>query len=192
MEKLHIQLILGSTRENRFGDQPAHWIYELAKQRKELDIELIDLRDIKLPFFDEPVSPSYNEGNYKNAEAKQWATKIAKADGYIWVSPEYNHSYSAILKNAIDYVYHEWNKKPVGLVSYGSVGGARAVEHLRGVASELQMASMRTAVHIPEPWNLLDEKGKFKSEKFDYMANLMLDQLAWWTKALKTARLQDK
>lgn len=191
MNKLKIYVILGSTRQNRFGEQPARWIFEQAKKREELDVEFIDLRDLDLPFFDEPVSPTYNEGKYVAPHAKEWAEQIGKADGYIWVSPEYNHSYSAILKNAIDYVYYEWNKKPVGLVSYGSVGGARGVEHLRGIAAELQMASMRTAVHISEPWNLLDEKGQFKSEGFDYQAKTMLDQLVWWAQALKTARSEN-
>lgn len=192
MEKLKIYIILGSTRQNRFGEQAAQWVFDRAKKREEFTVELIDLRNLDLPFFDEPVSPSSNKGKYDNPKAKEWAEKIGKADGYIWVSPEYNHSYSAVLKNAIDYVYPEWNKKAVGLVSYGSVGGARAVEHLRGVAAELQMVSMRTAVHIPAPWNLLDSNGRFKGNEFNGMADLMLDQLSWWAQALKAARSQDE
>ncbi|HRN69896.1 MAG TPA: NAD(P)H-dependent oxidoreductase [Candidatus Woesebacteria bacterium] len=192
MNKLKIYVLLGSTRQNRFGEQPAQWIFEKAKKRKELDVEFIDLRDLNLPFFDEPVSPSYNEGKYTVPHAKEWAERIGKADGYIWVSPEYNHSYSAVLKNAIDYVYPEWNKKAVGLVSYGTVGGARAVEHLRGVAAELQMVSMRQSVNIVAPWNLLDDKGQLKTESFDYQGDILLDQLIWWTNALKNARSDDE
>lgn len=188
MEKLKIYVILGSTRKNRFGDQPARWIFEKAKKRAELDVEFIDLRDYPLPMFDESTSPSSNKGNYDNPKAKEWAEKIGRADGYIWVSPEYNHSYSAVLKNAIDYVSPEWNKKAVGLVSYGTVGGARAVEHLRGVAAELQMASIRQAVHIVAPWDLQDDKGQLKTESFDYQGDNMLDQLTWWSTALKKAR----
>ncbi len=188
MNKLKILIILGSTRENRFGEQPAQFILEEAKKRDELDVELIDLRDLDLPFFNEPVSPSSNKGNYVNKEARKWADKIKQADGYIWITPEYNHSYSAVLKNAIDYVYPEWNKKPVGLVSYGSVGGARAVEHLRNVAAELQMVSVRTAVLIPEPWNLDSKEGIAMFKPFHGMSDLMLDQLTWWGNALKEAR----
>ncbi len=192
MEQLKVYVILGSTRQNRFGEQPARWIFEEAKKRTELDVEFIDLRDYPLPLFDEPVSPASNKGQYVNPDAKKWAKKIAKADGYIWVTPEYNHSYSAVLKNAIDYVFPEWAKKPVAMVGYGAVGAARAVEHLRGIAAELQMASMRTAVHIPAFWNLLDDKGQLKTESFNNTAQLMLDQLIWWAHALKIARLQDK
>jgi NAD(P)H-dependent FMN reductase len=189
MDKLKIQIIMGSTRQGRFGEQPAKWIYELARKRENLDVELLDLRDYPMPFFDEAVSPAMaNPMQYTNEVAEKWVNKIAEADGYIFVTPEYNHGYSAVLKNAIDYAYREWNKKPVGFVAYGSVGGARAVEQLRQVVAELQMASMRTSVHIVAPWNLLNENGKLKTEQFDSSANTMLDQLIWWGRALKEAR----
>lgn len=174
--------------DKRFGEVPAKWIVEKAKKCQELEVEFIDLRTIDLPFFDEPVSPASNKGNYVNPKAKEWANKIAQGDGYIWITPEYNHSFSAVLKNAIDYVYPEWNKKVVAFVSYGAVGGARAVEHLRGVAAEVQMATIRRAVHIIAPWNLKDETGAIKTESFDSDGEEMLDHLTWWARALKEAR----
>src|SRR5579859_7915590 len=135
-----IQVIIGSTRKGRFSEKPAHWIFDELKKRQDVDAELIDLRDWPLPFFDESISPSQNKGTYENALAAKWAKKIEEADGFIIVTPEYNHGYSAVLKNALDYVYKEWNKKPVGFVSYGGIsGGTRAVQQLRQVAIELQM-----------------------------------------------------
>jgi NAD(P)H-dependent FMN reductase len=187
MEKLKIQIILGSTRENRFGEKPAQWIVEKAKQRDELHVELLDLRNYPLPIFNESVSPKSNKGQYDSPEAAKWAEKIGEGDGYIWISPEYNHSYSAVLKNAIDYVYQEWNKKPVAFLSYGTVGGARAVEHLRGIAAELQLVSVHQGIHLLEPWNLVDENGNLKTEQYEDMAAKMLDQLTWWAKLLKSA-----
>src|SRR5215470_1798808 len=133
-QPLKIHIIIGSTRQKRFADKPATWIYEEAKKRQELDVELVDLRDYPLPFFDEPISPARMEGKYSNAIVTTWAQKVAEADGYIIVSPEYNHGYSAVLKNAFDHIYPEWNNKPIGFVAYGNVGGARAVEQLRQVA----------------------------------------------------------
>lgn len=185
---IKIQVILGSTRQNRFGDKPAKWIVDELKKNKEVDVELIDLRDVKLPFFDEPVSPLTSGGKYVLPEGAVWAKKIGEADGYIWVTPEYNHGYSSVLKNAIDYVYNEWNKKPVTFVAYGVLGGARAVEQLRQVAVELQMAPIRAAVHIPAYWTLLDENGNLKTETLQDSANIMIEQLIWWTKTLKEAR----
>lgn len=188
MNKLKIKIILGSTRQNRFGEQPAQWIYNEAKKHEELDVELLDLREYPLPFFNEVTSPSQPDFKNSTEIGEKWAKKIAEADGFIMVTPEYNHAPSAVLKNAIDYTYYPWNKKAVGFVSYGSVGGARAVEHLRGIAAEVQMASMRTAVHIVTPWFLLDENGKLKTDSFEGQGKLMLDQLIWWTRTLKQAR----
>src|SRR5688572_27693303 len=142
---LKIQIIIGSTRPNRFSETPAKWLYEIAKTRKDIKFELIDLRDYPLPFYNEPKSPSSMKGDYPNPDVKTWAKKIAGADGYIIISPEYNHGYPAVLKNALDSIYIEWNTKPVGFVSYGSVGGARAVEQLRQVAVELKMVPIQSA-----------------------------------------------
>lgn len=193
---LKIKIILGSTRPSRFSDKPGAWIFEEAKKKDGVEAELLDLRDYPLPFYNEPTSPAaVKDGAYPNDIAKKWAAKIGEADGFIIVTPEYNHGTSGVLKNALDYIYAEWNDKPVGFVAYGGVGGARAVEQLRGVVIELQMAPIRSAVHIPQHWNLLDEKGNLKDgalDPFKRAAGALLDQLAWWAAALKTAREQGK
>jgi NAD(P)H-dependent FMN reductase len=184
-----IGIVIGSTREGRFGDKPAHWIHEIAKQRTNLAFELIDLRDHPLPFFNEPMSPAW--APVKNEAAQRWADKLATLDGLIVVTPEYNHGPSAVLKNAFDYAYKEFNRKPIGFVGYGGVGAARAVEQLRLVATELQMAPVRNAVHI----GMVEFLGIWQQGKTfeDYphlaqAANGMLDDMAWWAHALKTAR----
>jgi NAD(P)H-dependent FMN reductase len=184
-----IGIVIGSTRPSRFGDKPAAWIHGIASKRAGLDFEVIDLRDYPLPLFDEPGSPAW--GPIENKEARRWATKLASLDGFILVTPEYNHGISAVLKNALDYAYNEWMRKPVAFVGYGGVGAARAIEQLRLVAAELQMVSVRNAVHIAAA----DFLGLWRQGKsFDDLPHLaqsaapMLDELAWWTKALKVAR----
>jgi len=146
---LRIQIIIGSTRQNRFSEKPAYYILDELKKKEGVEAELVDLRDWPLPFYDEPASPASNKGNYVNELGRKWAAKIGEADGYIIVTPEYNHGYSAVLKNAIDWVFHEWKNKPVGFVGYGNTGGARAIEQLRQVVIELQMLPIRNAIHIP-------------------------------------------
>ncbi|MDR3581950.1 MAG: NAD(P)H-dependent oxidoreductase [Candidatus Pacebacteria bacterium] len=190
MDALKIKVILGSTRQQRFGEQPAKWIFEKAKA-KGLDVELLDLRDYPLPFFDEPVSPSMIKEPYAEPNVAKWTAKIAEADAFVMIAAEYNHGYTAVLKNAIDYVGKEWHKKPVAFVGYGSVGGGRAVEQLREVAIETQMAPVRNAVHLTNFWGLLDEKGAMNFSSFEGAGDGMLDQLVWWAKALKTARDAD-
>jgi NAD(P)H-dependent FMN reductase len=184
-----IGIVIGSTREGRFGDKPAHWIHEIATRRSDLDVELIDLRDHPLPFFNEPMSPAW--APVKNEAARRWADKLATLDGLIVVTPEYNHGPSAVLKNAFDYVHKEFIRKPIGFVGYGGVGAARAVEQLRLVAVELQMAPVRNAVHIGMVEFLgIWQQGK-SFDDFPHLAQAatgMLDDIAWWTRALKTAR----
>ncbi len=194
---LKIHVIIGSTRQKRFSEKPATWIYEEAKKRNGLDVELVDLREYPLPFFDEPMSPIRLKGKYSHDIVSKWSKKVAEADGYIIVSPEYNHGYPAVLKNALDVLYPEWNNKPVGFVSYGSAGGARAIEQLRQVAIELQMAPIKQAIHIPVHVFLAimrpqegDPPNPFDTLK-DH-ANVFLDQLIWWTKALKAAREEER
>ena len=184
-----IGIIIASTRQGRFGDKPAHWIHGIAKQRTDLAFELIDLRDHSLPFFDEPMSPAW--APVKNEAAQRWADKLAALDGLIVVTPEYNHGPSAVLKNALDYAYKEFTRKPIGFVGYGGVGAARAIEQLRLVAIELQMAPVRNAVHI----GMMEFLGVWQQGKaFDDFPHLaqaagaMLDDVAWWAKVLKTAR----
>ena len=184
-----IGIVIGSTREGRFGDKPAHWIHQIAKQRTDLDFELIDLRDHPLPFFNEPMSPAW--APVKNEAAQRWADTLGTLDGLIVVTPEYNHGPSAVLKNAFDYAYKEFVRKPIGFVGYGGVGAARAVEQLRLVAIELQMTPVRHAVHLGMVEFLgIWQQGK-SFDDFPHLAqaaNGLLDDLAWWAKALKTAK----
>jgi len=192
MSKPKIGIVIGSTRENRFADKPANWIYEIAKARTDIEVEIVDLKDYPLPLFAEPVSPAW--GPSKNEVAQRWQTKLEEFDGFIFTAAEYNHAPTAVLKNAIDYAGPQWNKKTAAFVGYGAVGGARAVEQLRMVAVEMQMAPVKTAVHIAWADMLAVMQGQKKLEEFDHLnqaAAAMLDQLAWWTKALVAAREAD-
>jgi NAD(P)H-dependent FMN reductase len=181
-----IGIILGSTRPNRNGEQVAQWVYEIASRRGDAEFELVDLRDYPLPHLDEPLPPSM--GQYQNEHTRQWADKIASFDGFIFVTPEYNHSTSGVLKNAIDYLFAEWNNKAVGFVSYGGVGGARAAEHLRLIAGELQMADVRQQVAL----SLLTEFENFsvfKPGEYNLAAlDTLLDQVIAWSTALAPLR----
>jgi len=189
MGKPKLAVIIGSVRTNRFADHPAQWIAEIAAQRGKFDVELIDLKDYPLPLFAEAASPAYAPS--KNEVAQRWQKKVAEFDAYIFTVAEYNRGPTGVLKNALDYSFHEWTNKPVSFVGYGGVGGARAVEQLRLNAIELQMAPIRTAVHIQLPVYLAVIKEGKKLSDFDFLnqaANDMLDQLTWWTNALKAAR----
>ncbi len=181
-----IGIILGSTRPNRNGEQVAKWVHDIASRRDDTEFELVDLRDYPLPHLDEPLPPSM--GQYQNEHTKAWADKIASFDGFVIVTPEYNHSTSGVLKNAIDYLYAEWNNKAVGFVSYGGVGGARAAEHLRLVAGELQMADVRQQVAL----SLITEFENFSVFKpADYNVaalDTLLDQVVAWSTALAPLR----
>jgi len=146
---LNIKIIIGSTRQNRFSDKPAYWISEEIKMKDNVKTEILDLRDYPMPFFDEPIGPSRLNENYSFEEVKKWSAKIKEGDAFIIVTPEYNHGYPAVLKNAIDSIYPEWNYKAVGFISYGSSGGARSVEQLRQVVNELRMVPIRNALHLP-------------------------------------------
>ena len=195
---IKVKVIIGSTRQNRFSEKPAAWIFEEAKKLEGVEIELLDLRDYEMPFFDSPMSPSMAGGKYSNEIVKKWAGKINEADAFIVVSPEYNHGYPAVLKNAMDVIYPEWNRKPVGFVSYGGAMGARVIEQLRQVAVELQMTPIRSAVHIPVDIFMAAMMGKGPTgpEMFKPIHEGMMgdpvekffNDLLWWAKALKTAR----
>lgn len=189
MPKLRIAIIMGSTRPGRFNEHPAQWIHKVAAAREDLDVQLLDLRDYPMPFFDEESSPAYKRS--ESDIARRWQKKVAEFDGYIVVTAEYNRGPAAVLKNALDYAYNEWNNKPVAFVGYGSAGGARAIEQLRLNAIELQMAPIRTAVHIQWPIYLAVTKEGKALESFEFLqqgANDMIDQLLWWASALKAAR----
>jgi NAD(P)H-dependent FMN reductase len=188
---LNIKIILASVRDGRFGDKPAKWIFGHAKKVDGIKVELLDLKDYQLPIFTDATSPSHVIGKYGKKEVDAWAKKIAEADGFIVVTPEYNHGYPATLKNNIDSIYKEWNKKPISFVSYGSTGGARVVQQLREVAIELQMSPIRNSVHIMNPWFLTEKDGSLKAgvlDAYDQNAQNLLTQLVWWAKALKEAR----
>ncbi|AWE48424.1 NADPH-dependent FMN reductase [Streptomyces nigra] len=181
-----IGIILGSTRPGRNGEAVARWVLDIASKRTDAEFELIDLLDYKLPHLDEQLPPSM--GQYSQPHTQEWARKIAGFDGFIFVTPEYNHSTSGVLKNAIDYLYAEWNNKAAGFVSYGAMGGARAVEHLRLIAGELQMADVRAQVglslfHDFENFSVL-KPGEFQVEAL----NATLDQVVAWSRALAPLR----
>jgi NAD(P)H-dependent FMN reductase len=190
-DTIRIALIVGSTRPNRFADVPARWVADAAAERSDFTLEVLDLRDWALPFFDQPASPARGGGGYSNPVVERWRDRIGEFDGFIATAAEYNHGPTAVLKNAFDTAYTEWNKKPIGFVGYGGVGGARAVEQLRMVAVELQMAPVMRAVHIGlEPSLGVMMHGKALDD-YPYLAEsrtAMFDQLVWWARALKTAR----
>jgi NAD(P)H-dependent FMN reductase len=189
MTKLKTGIIIGSTREGRFADKPAEWIQDLARERSDLEVELIDLRDYPLPFFEDAVPPAY--GPSPNETVQAWQRKVASLDGYIFTAAEYNRGPTAVLKNALDYAYNEWNNKPAAFIGYGGVGGARAVEQLRLHAVELQMAPIRTAVHMLLPDFLALRSGEKQLSEIEHLnkaARDMLDQFVWWARALKAAR----
>jgi len=183
---LKLAIIIGSTRPGRVGESVARWVYELAKRRGDAEFELVDIEDFKLPLLDEPVPPS--QGKYSKPHTKAWAAKIDSFDGYVFVTPEYNHGTSGALKNAIDFLYAEWNNKAAGFVGYGSAGGVRAVEHLRLVKAEVQVATVRNQVAL----SLFTDFESFTTFKPDprHEKSLggMLDQLIAWSGALKTLR----
>jgi NAD(P)H-dependent FMN reductase len=188
-----IAIILGSTRQGRRGERVAHWVVERARSDGEMDVEFIDLIDYPLPFYDDVRSPAMHRGDYASELALTFVRKIAAADGFIIVTPEYNHSFPAVLKNALDYGYVEWNNKPLACVSYsgGLVGGARAVEQLRLVAIELQMAPIRDGVHVGGVRQAFDEQGRMVVPFHEERLAGMFRQLKWWARALKEAREKD-
>jgi NAD(P)H-dependent FMN reductase len=194
LDKLKILVVLGSTREGRFGDKPAHWIRDFLNKDDRVDAELVDLRDWPLPFFDRPKSPSrVTDGEYGHPLANDWAKKIAGADAYVLIAAEYNRGPTAVLKNALDWVYKEWTRKPISFVGYGSVGGARAIEQLRLHAVEMQMAPIRFAVHLPsEVYRaLMKESAPADPSHFapvEAAATSMRNDLVWWAEALREAR----
>ncbi len=186
-----LAIVIGSVRPNRFAEHAAGWIEEVAKQRHDFEVEVVDLKQYPLPLFAEEASPLYAAS--KDETARRWQKKVAEFDAFIFTAAEYNHGPTAVLKNALDYAYAEWRNKPVAFVGYGGVGAARAIEQLRLSAIELQMAPIRAAVHILFPTYLAVLKEGKRLGDFDFLnqnARDLLDQLAWWTSALKVAREQ--
>ncbi len=186
MSDLKIAVILGSTRPGRRGEAVAQWVLEQASTRTDASYELVDLKDFPLPHLDEGMPPSMAQ--YANAHTKAWSDKIAGYDGYVFVTPEYNHSTSGVLKNAIDYLYTEWNNKAAAFVAYGSVGGARAVEHLRGIASELQLAHVRQGLNFSLFTDFQNFSTFTPGPQHEAAAKVMFDQLEAWTAAMASVR----
>jgi NAD(P)H-dependent FMN reductase len=187
-----ISVIVGSTRQGRFSEKPAQWIFEHLRKRKEIEARLLDLRDFPMPFFDQAVPPSMpGRPPYPNEVVQKWTAQIGASDGFVFVTPEYNYGTSAVLKNAIDWVYPEWNRKAAAFVSYGSAMGARAVQQLRETAIEVQMAPIRSSVPLPVATLWAHFQGGDVNKglaEMDQQAAAMIDDLLWWTSALKTAR----
>jgi NAD(P)H-dependent FMN reductase len=181
-----LQIILGSTRPGRAGEAVAEWVYKTASERDDLEVELVDVADYELPLLDEPMPPMMRQ--YTKSHTKEWSKKIDEADGYIFVAAEYNHSVAGGLKNAIDYLKHEWSNKSVGFVSYGSNGGSRAVEHLRGIAGELQMADVREQLLLYLAQDFENYKTFKPVEKHEIQLNNVLDQVTSWAEAMQFVR----
>jgi NAD(P)H-dependent FMN reductase len=188
-----ISVIVGSTREGRFSEQPAQWILQHLKQRAGIDARLLDLRDFPMPFFDQPTPPGMpGRLPYQNEIVQRWTAAIAQSDGFVFVTPEYNFGPAAVLKNAIDWVYPEWNRKAAAFVSYGSAMGARSVQQLRETAIALQLAPIALSVHIPAATLWAHFQGGDVDAGLAALegpAGAMIDDLLWWTAALKMARI---
>jgi NAD(P)H-dependent FMN reductase len=190
---MKIQVILASTRPGRVGERVAKWVYAAAQKQPGFEAELVDLAGYDLPHFNEPASPRFNPKRDPHPEVKRWLAKVAEADGYVIVTPEYNHSIPGILKDALDFLDFQLVKKPAAIVSYGSVGGARAAEQLKLILVEVKAAVVPEAVALYGPSTVLDEHGQFTDDTSDthrheQVLDTVLTQLAWWTEALKTAR----
>ena len=180
-----IAIITGSTRPGRKSDAVARWVHEIAAARADAGFDVVDIADFALPHLDEPVPPIM--GRYQHAHTRAWSSTIARYDGYVFVTPEYNHSISGALKNAIDFLFAEWNDKACGFVSYGVQGGTRAVEHLRLVAAELKLADVRTQVALTLGTDLRDGRVVADQRKLDAVQS-MLGEVVVWSQALSGLR----
>lgn len=185
---IRLKIIIASTRTGRKGPAIADWIFKKAKREKKFKTELLDLGEIKLPFLDEPEMAILQK--YKHAHTVKWSKTINAADAFIIVTPEYNNSYPAPIKNALDFLFTEWNYKPVGFVSYGGVaGGTRAVQALKTVVDSLKMAAVKEAVNIPFFEKHLDVNLNFVSNReFDKSAEALFKELLKWASTLKKMR----
>lgn len=188
---IEIAIIVGSTRPGRNAEAVAHWVHTIAQGRRDAKFEVVDLRDFNLPLLDEPMSARFvskTNSRYANGHTQAWSSKISGFDGFVFVTPEYNHGIPGALKNAIDYLYGEWSNKAAGMVSYGAAGGLRAVSQLRLVLVEVQMASVPAEVNL----SLYSDFENYKNFQPDAMheerVHAMLDQLVGWSGALKTLR----
>ena len=190
-----ISVIVGTTRKARFSEKPAHWILEHLKKRQDVDARLLDLRDFPMPFFDQPLTPAMpGRPAFENEAVQRWTAAIGASDGYVITTAEYNYGSAAVLKNAIDWVYPEWRRKPVSFISWGSAAGTRSVQQLRETAIELQLAPIRSSVHIPVSTLMAHYQGGDVATglaELDGPANAMIDDLLWWTNILKAGRANE-
>jgi NAD(P)H-dependent FMN reductase len=184
--KLKVGIIVGSTRPGRAGEAVGRWVQEIARKRANVEVELVDLKSFELPLLDEPIPSS--AGKYSKGHTKAWAGKVASLDAFVFVTPEYNHGIPGALKNALDYVYAEWNNKAAGFVSYGSAGGVRAVEQLRGVLAELQVATVRTQGALYLATDFENYRTLRPAPARTQAVETMLEQLVAWAAALRTLR----
>jgi NAD(P)H-dependent FMN reductase len=186
-----IEVVTGTTRRGRFSEKVAAWVVERLAARGDLDVELLDLRDHPLPFFDQ-APPAYTLRDYPNDEVARLGGTLDRADGFVVLTAEYNHGYPAVLKNAMDHTFVEWHRKPIAFVGWGNVGGARAIEQLRAVAVEFEMAPLRHAVHVlPDvmvPAMRADEGDLSAFASLDPKLDRLAEDLRWWAAALATAR----
>lgn len=187
---MKVAVILGSTRPGRIGEAVARWVHEIAARRSDAEYELVDIKDYNLPLLDEAVPPS--RGQYSHQHTKLWSAKIDAFDAYVFVTPEYNHATSGALKNALDFLYREWNNKAAGFVGYGSAGGARAIENLRLIMGELQVADVRAQVILSLATDFENFSTFKPAARHEQAVGAMLDQLVAWGGALKTLRDKTK
>src|SRR5258708_17092993 len=187
---LKIAIVIGSTRPGRKAGDVARWVHEVAARRGDADYELVDIMDFDLPLLDEALPPSM--GQYAQPHTKAWAARIASFDGFVFVTPEYNHSTSGALKNAIDYLFREWNDKAAGFVGYGGAGGTRAVEQLRLIMGEIKVADVRAQVAL-SLFTDFENFSTFKPGPQQAAAvNAMLDDLIPWGRALQAMRANSR
>jgi NAD(P)H-dependent FMN reductase len=183
---LKIAIIIGSTRPNRNGEAVAKWAYDIARKRNDAEFELVDLKDFNLPLLDEPMSPMM--GQYSKQHTKHWSAKIRSFDAFVFVTPEYNHATSGALKNAIDFLYHEWVNKAAGFIGYGGASGARAVENLRLIMGELQIADVKAQVGLSLITDFENYSVFKPAQQHEKSVNIMFDQVIAWGGALKMLR----
>ena len=195
---MKLAIVVGSTREGRQTLKQAKWVLKTAKQNEDTEVELVDLANYPMPFMDEPISPRYNQNRQIDPRVKKFLDKINEFDAYVFVTPEYNHSIPAVLKNAFDYITWELQRKPAAIVSHGTVGGARAAMHLKEIISEARAVPIPSFVAFPHMSDNIDEEGKLNEEllsnPYGPQATLenMLDELEWYSKALAAARAPKK
>jgi NAD(P)H-dependent FMN reductase len=185
---LRFLVIVGSTRQGRRGKAVADWFLTHARRLSPAQWEEADLAALNLPWYESAMSPAFGPLD-PDPRVQRWARMVADSDAFVWVTPEYNHGYPAALKNAIDHLYREWVRKPVAIISYGAgSGGVRAVEQLRQVAVELQMAPIRFSVHLPVIRQLINDQGVVEAPDAVPGIAQVVEDLAWWARALKAAR----